>query len=274
MGEKFYKMVGSGNDFVMLDGRESRLEDWPSERISRVCDRRYGVGADGMILLEPLKPGAVRMHYFNSDGGRAALCGNGSLCSTTLSLRLGFVDSNLKLDLHTDAGLLRTRADSDGLGGELNFPDFPVPVRVAIAAQGGETGRAWLADIGVPHLVVEVTDLTQVDVANRGRELRFDKKFGPAGTNVNFVSPLSHDPGATWSVRTYERGVEGETLACGTGTVCAAFSLASESARLPLCFKTTGGGTLEVAGSILAGNCRGVWLRGEGRLVYTGELAE
>jgi diaminopimelate epimerase len=140
---------------------------------------------------------------------------------------------------------------------------------------GGESGQAWLGDIGVPHLTVLVDDLAAVDVAARGRELRFAPQFGPSGTNVNFVGPIELPAGEGWGIRTYERGVEGETWACGTGTICSAFALASAGlAGLPLRVRTSGGSMLSVAGEIRAGRCEEVWLCGEGRHVCDGSWIE
>ncbi len=271
MGAPFFKMTGSGNDFVFLDGRGTSLADWPAERIARACHRRFGIGADGLVLLEPAGPDAVRMHYFNADGGRAALCGNASLCSTRLAARLGIARPE-GMTLKTDAGDLQTRCVGPGHMAELRFPAFPVPPAVAVARGPGELGRVWLGDIGVPHLVVQVEDVTAVDVAARGRELRYAPEFAPSGTNVNFVSVQAGPEGPEWRIRTYERGVEGETWACGTGTICAAFALAAAGlAELPLRVATSQGPVLSVAGRVAGDRAEDVWLCGEGRLVFTGE---
>lgn len=274
MGTPFFKMTGSGNDFVFVDGRITTLADWPGERIAATCHRRTGVGADGLVLLEPEAPGVVRMHYFNADGGRAALCGNASLCSTRLAARLGLADPT-GMTLRTDAGDLQTRCVGPGHMAELRFPAFPVPPRVDLEWAAGETGRAWLGDIGVPHLIVLVEELATVDVAARGRALRYSPQFAPGGTNVNFVG-VTHGPGGPeWRIRTYERGIEGETMACGTGTICAAFALAAEGlADLPVRMTTASGSELAVAGQVRIGQADDVWLCGEGRLVFAGELED
>lgn len=273
MPMRFYKMTGSGNDFVFLDGRETRQADWPPERIAAVCHRRTGVGADGLVILDAEPDGALRMHYFNADGGRAALCGNASLCSTRLGARLGLARPE-GMTLRTDAGELRTRCTGPGHMAELRFPSFPVPPEVTLDWGPGESGLAWLGDIGVPHLIVLVEDVMAVDVAGRGRALRYAPAFAPAGTNVNFVGVRRGPEGPEWRIRTYERGIEGETMACGTGTICAAFALASRGkADLPVRMTTASGFVLAVAGQIEGGRCEEVWLCGEGRLVFTGELA-
>lgn len=272
MGTPFFKMTGSGNDFVFVDGRVTPLAAWPRERIAAACHRRNGVGADGLVLLEPEGPATVRMHYFNADGGRAALCGNASLCSTRLAVRLGMAEP-AGMTLRTDAGDLQTRCVGPGHMAELRFPAFPVPPRVELKWEDGESGKAWLGDIGVPHLIVLVEDLGAIDVEARGRELRFSPKFAPEGTNVNFVGVTRGPGGPEWRIRTYERGIEGETMACGTGTICAAFALASHGlAELPVRMTTASGSELAVAGRVEGNLSEDVWLCGEGRLVFTGEL--
>lgn len=274
MGVPFFKMTGSGNDFVFLDGRVSGLADWPAERVAAVCHRRHGVGADGMVILEPEGKDTVRMHYFNADGGRAALCGNASLCATRLAVHLGLAGFE-GMRLRTDAGELHTRCVGPGHMAELRFPAFPVPPRVELASVEGERGQAWLGDIGVPHLIVLVDDVAQVNVAERGRTLRYAPQFQPAGTNVNFVAMTRGPEGPEWRIRTYERGIEGETMACGTGTICAAFALASQRlSELPVQMTAGSGAVLAVAGQIVNGKAEDVWLCGEGRLVFSGELAD
>lgn len=270
-GAHFFKVTGSGNDFVMLDGRQTTPEEWPGPRIVRICDRRHGVGADGLVILSP-EPGGVRMHFYNLDGGRAAMCGNAALCSTRLAARLGMADPG-GMQLFTDAGTYLTRCVGPGHMAEVHLADFAVPAPVpGIEAIEGEL-EITLATVGVPHLVVRVADIEAVDVAGRGRELRHHAALGAAGANANFVSAPAA-VGLPWLIRTYERGVEGETLACGTGTVAAAVSLAAGGhAAMPVGFLSRGGAPLSVAGEISEGRATGIWLCGEGRLVFTGTLA-
>jgi diaminopimelate epimerase len=271
-GTSFFKLTGSGNDFVMLDGRTTSPEEWPAERIVRACHRRHGIGADGLVILSP-EPGGVRMHFYNLDGGRAAMCGNAALCSTRLAAGLGIADP-AGMQLITDAGTYLTRCVGPGNMAEVNLTDFPLPEPVpGIETAPGEL-EITLATVGVPHLVVRVADIEAVDILGRGRELRFHPALGAAGANANFVSaPAS--TGSPWLIRTYERGVEGETLACGTGTVAAAVSLAAGGhADMPVGFQSRGGAPLSVAAEIADGRAAGVWLCGEGRLVFTGTLAD
>ncbi len=275
MGTPFFKMTGSGNDFVMLDGRVSPPEEWPVQRIVATCDRRRGVGADGLVVLtpEPESVNAVRMTFFNSDGSRAAMCGNAALCSTRLAARLGVARPE-GMRLVTDAGTLATRCVGPTDRAEINLSDFAVPAPVEGIEP--ELGEAYirLAVVGVPHLVIRVADVDQVVLGRRGPELRRHPALGPAGANANFVSPGAV-PGEPWLIRTWERGVEGETLACGTGTVAAALAVAlAGEATLPIEFWSRGGSLLSVAGQINGPMARGVWLCGEGRLVFEGCTAD
>ena len=268
-GTIFYKMTGSGNDFVLLDGRSTTADEWSRERIVRLCDRRSGVGADGLVILSPEDGDAVRMAFFNSDGSRAAMCGNAALCSTRLSahLELGPADG---MRLLTDAGVVFTRCLEDGERAEIRLPDAQVPKPVpSIMPVRGER-EVWLGCVGVPHLVLLVEDIRVVDVGGRGRPLRHDPAAGPEGANVNFVAAPS-EAGAPWLIRTYERGVEGETLACGTGTVAAALALAQHAGKaLPLEFRSWGGELLTVRAALRGDVATDVWLGGQGRLVFRG----
>ena len=268
-GTVVYKMTGSGNDFVMLDGRFTSPERWPATRVAAICDRRSGVGADGLVILTPDAPGRVRMTYWNSDGSRAAMCGNAGLCSTRLAVYLELAQPG-DLCLLTDAGVVPGRCDGTSDQAEIRLPDVEIPAGLdGLAAAADES---WLAfgTVGVPHLVVRVDDLERVDLPRRGRALRFDPATGPDGANVNFVAP-GVGGGEPWRIRTYERGVEGETLACGTGTVAAAIALAARGeARLPLRFRSRGGPELLVRAELNGSVAHDVWLGGQGRLLFRG----
>lgn len=219
-GRTFYKMSGSGNDFVVVDATRE-----PADRlavpasIQAICARATGIGADGLVLLEPSNLADYRMTYFNSDGSRGEMCGNASLCSARLASELGLLRGG-EFRIETDAGILGARLLDDGP--EVDLP--PVSeVRTALPFRL-EHGERWIgfALAGVPHLVVRVDDVSTVDVVGRGRPLRNDPSLH-AGANVNFISA---DASGGWRIRTYERGVEAETLACGTGSVSTAILLA------------------------------------------------
>ena len=266
-------MTGSGNDFVMVDGRVSTPGDWSPADIRAACARGTGVGADGVVfMLAGSAPGAVRMIYFNSDGSHAAMCGNAALCSTRLAAHLGVAPAE-GMRLETDAGVYESRCTADPGRAELHLTPLQSPVAVpGIELEPGER-RLALGVVGVPHLLVLVENVDQVALAARGRSLRFHPALAPqGGANVNFISP-AQAPGE-WRMRTYERGVEGETLACGTGAVAAACALSEWGlARLPTIILTSSGRRLDVRA--LRKPDHGyddVWLAGEARMVFRGVL--
>lgn len=267
-GTTFYKMSGSGNDFVMFDGRTVPAADITATRIVELCDRRLGIGADGLVVLTPESAGRIRMDFWNCDGSRADMCGNAALCSTRLATTLDMVPPT-GMELVTRAGTFRTRIVGSGEGAELNLPDFPMPrIPAGLVLRAGESLGA-LAVCGVPHLAVVVEDLETEDLMERGRQLRYDPSMGPAGANVNFVGRI----GDSWRVRTYERGVEGETLACGTGAVATAVAMAQARIdTLPLDLWTRSGRILRITATLSGDRATDVWLAGEGRRVFTGTL--
>jgi diaminopimelate epimerase len=269
-GDVFFKMSGSGNDFVFLDGRWTTPGDWPADRIRQLCARGTGVGADGVVVLAPGSgPGSVRFIYFNADGNRAEMCGNAALCATRLAVYLEMAPPGA-VTLETDAGVVQARCVPGSEGqAELLLPDVASVTCPAIPPADGEE-EIGFALVGVPHLVVAVRDLEAVDLLGRGRALRHHPTLAPAGANVNFVAPS--DGG--WSMRTYERGVEDETLACGTGAVaCATVLSAGGRATLPFSVRTRSGSLLRVSGTSSHDIAlQAPRLEGEGRLVFRGML--
>jgi diaminopimelate epimerase len=264
-------MTGSGNDFVVVDGRISPPQDWEPQDIRAACARGTGVGADGLVFVAPgSRAEAVRMVYYNSDGSHAAMCGNAALCSTTLAAHLGLGPPE-GMDLETDAGTYRSRTAGPGRA-ELHLAHVDLPAAVPGLALAAEERQAVLARVGVPHLVVLLDDLDHLDLMGRGRALRFDQAVAPDGANVNFISPGGGD--AAWRMRTYERGVEAETLACGTGAVAAACAIQEWGlGRLPINIVTRAGLLLEIrAMRAPSGRYEDVWLAGEGRMVFRGVL--
>lgn len=266
-----HKMTGSGNDFVVVDGRGTAVECWTPELIRAICARQTGVGADGFVVLEPgSAPGAVRFHFFNNDGQRAAMCGNAALCATRIAAHFELAPFD-GMVLETDAGRYPARClPGPGERAEIVLGAVEWPARPAVALGSGER-EAHLVKVGVPHLVVTVDDLKGLPLLDRGRALRFDPALGPGGANVNFVA---RQGSAEWAMRTYERGVEGETLACGTGAVAVATVLVSLGrAKLPVEIRTSSGCLLQVAGqSRDGGGFQDVRLQGEGRQVFRAAL--
>lgn len=271
-GTPFVKMSGSGNDFIFFDLRmtdEHYAAD--PERIRRLCARGVGVGADGVVLLERSDRARYGMRYFNADGSLASLCGNATLCAARLGLELGIVTSeeaSAGFRFETGVGVVEARMSDD-------LPEIELAaahgLRPDVAAETGLAPgerRIGYVEIGVPHVVILCADAETAPVMERGPALRHHGAF-PQGANVNFVS---HGP-AGWRYRTFERGVENETLACGTGAAACATLLrlwgeAAETVRL----RTSSGDDLEV---VLPGDpSKAARLRGRARIVYRGELSE
>jgi len=265
-------MTGSGNDFVMLDGRHSTPAEWTPDDIRAVCARATGVGADGIVFVTPEKPGTIRMVYHNSDGSHAAMCGNAALCATRLAAHLGMAPA-AGMRLETDAGSYESRAPGALPRAELHLGPVEAPREVPGLGVRETERRAALALVGVPHLVVLVDDVDQVAITERGRALRSDPAVGPAGANVNFLSPGPNT--GEWRMRTYERGVEAETLACGTGAVAAACTLDLwQIGTLPTSIVTKAGLKLDVRARRLPTDEYGdIWLIGEARMVLRGVLS-
>ena len=267
-GRTFYKMSGSGNDFVVVDAtREPATFLTEPATVQSICARATGIGADGLVLLETSHQAHYRMTYLNSDGSRADLCGNAALCSARLASELGFLPDR-EFRVETDAGMLSARLLADTP--EIDLPPVSdvrdrLPFRL-------ERGERWIgfALAGVPHLVVRVDDVSTVDVVGRGRPLRNDISL-QIGANVNFVSS---DGTGGWRIRTYERGVEGETLACGTGSVATAILLAqSGEANGGSALTTRSGRVLRVRLSSVNGSWQPS-LAGEARIVFQGRFGE
>lgn len=263
-GRRFFKMSGSGNDFVFFDNRTLQHEDLVNPSvIGAICDRRRGIGADGVVLISQGAAVAFDMRYYNRDGSLAEMCGNAALCSATLAGHLGIVAGTGHFVFSTPSGPVTAQLTPDGPALGMT-PVTELAADVAIPRHSGER-RIGYARVGVPHLVILVDDAESVDVVGRGRELRHHPSLRD-GANVNFVAT---DRAGRWVMRTYERGVEDETLACGTGTV-ACVALLTAWQQVP------GSATL------LTRSGRPVWasvspdappvLRGEGRLVADGTI--
>jgi diaminopimelate epimerase len=268
-GRTFYKMSGSGNDFVMIDAREE-----PAGELDRpgwvraACARGTGIGADGVVFLEPSTVAAFRIRYLNSDGSIAALCGNATLCSARLAAELGGA-GKAAFSIETDAGVLPARFED----GRPEIDLEPVSELVAddprVRLGRGER-RAGFVLVGVPHVIIQVEDVEDVDVVERGGPVRRDPSFRE-GANVNFVSP---GQSGSWRMRTYERGVEAETLACGTGAVAAAVLLNAWGQAQPAVALETRSGQMLRVRLVRKGD---VWcpsLSGSARIVYRGALGE
>ncbi|MBM3244131.1 MAG: diaminopimelate epimerase [Candidatus Omnitrophica bacterium] len=265
----FNKMVASGNDFIVVDQDESKAifcKRRVQSLANALCDRKYGIGADGLLLLEKSKKADIRMRIFNADGTEANMCGNGARCAALYSS----LDSRNKfINIETKAGIIESRVQKNSVKIKLTDPKYfklDIPLRI-----NGMPLRVNFVDTGVPHAVIFVSGIDRIDVNGIGRIVRFHNKFAPAGANVNFVEVLG---GKLIRVRTYERGVEAETLACGTGSVASALILAAKHLGVDLNnvnVMTQGKELLKVYFDKFNGIFKNVWLEGKAGVVYKGE---
>jgi diaminopimelate epimerase len=267
--QRFFKMSGSGNDFVVFAGLDEATRELENPAAIRSLSARgTGVGADGVVFIEKAPKGDVRMRYYNSDGSEAALCGNASLCSTRLAVELGLAQGG-GFVLHTAAGALKARM-RDGLPEVDLEPVTEVMPDASHLGPHKNESRLGYARVGVPHVVVEVDDIEAVDVTGRGLVLRNHPALSD-GANVNFVARRRD---GSFAYRTFERGVEAETLACGTGAVATAIMLSiwGESAHETTLW--TRSGLPLVVTLARKGPAWIPSLRGEGRIVFEGSLRD
>jgi len=258
---EFWKMTAAGNDFVLIRARRAPAA---AALARRLCDRRFGVGADGLLTVERSHQG-VRVRYFNRDGS-AAFCGNGARCAAWWAFVQGWAGQGIRLE--TGAGVLAARA----AGRQRVALAMPDPSGLKLGLKLRAAGRSFAVHAiaaGAPHAVVFVTGLAGFPVELFGSALRRHRALGRAGANVDFVSRVR----GGLDLRTYERGVEGETPACGTGAVAAAVvARALGAAASPVRVRVRGGETLKVSFEEAPGGVRGVWLEGPARIVFRGEM--
>ncbi len=238
MNLSFTKMNGAGNDFVVIDNR-ALDKNLSKEQIERLCDRHRGVGADGLLAVEPAESGAdVKFRYYNADGGEAEMCGNGARCFGRYTARLLGGDRTF-LTFETIAGTLKAEL----IGSDVCI-DMSDPIDLEMNSPVESVAPVHNFNTGVPHAVVFVDDLENCDIVKNGAAIRYHDHYSPNGTNANFVGVLAPDHLA---VRTYERGVEGETLACGTGiTACALIHHLLTDSPSPIKIDVQGGDTLSI----------------------------
>lgn len=262
----FTKMTGAGNDFVVVDNRHKTL-NLSREQIQKLCDRHFGIGADGLLAVEPGENGAdFRMRYYNSDGGEAEMCGNGARCFARYSRTFKAGADALSFD--TPAGRIHARFIGNDVEINLTAPQGLDLGRKVKTAHGVVSVDS--VNTGVPHAVLFVDNAAEVPIVEWGRELRRHEAFAPKGTNVNFAQLT---PSGEILVRTYERGVEDETLACGTGvTAVGIISHLAHNAPLPVRIKVKGGDTLQVNFKREGDTLRDVTLRGPATIVFQGEI--
>lgn len=265
---EFTKFAAAGNDFVLIDPARSRPPAAALPQLARaICDRKFGAGADGLLVVERSSKAKAKMRIFNSDGSEAEMCGNGARCfAHYLSSKMG--KNPAQFSFETLAGLIKANVRGSIVKVQLTDPrglkeDMVVDVF-------GRTLSVNFVDTGVPHAVIFVQGLAALDVNTLGRAVRFHPKFAPKGTNVDFVEAEAPD---RIQVRTYERGVEAETLACGTGSVASALITARKTVSnvTKINVQTAGGEVLGVFFRKKADSFSDVWLEGEVRVPYKGE---
>ena len=265
----FLKMSGSGNDFIVIDNRDAVV---PEAELARLvvgaCRRKMSAGADGMILIEPSDSLDFKWRFFNADGSLPDMCGNGARCAARFAFIHGIADRQMAFE--TLAGTIEATVGDDGVKIRMTEPrDLNTGIIMDIEGTPTIVGSI---NTGVPHVVLVVDDIEAVDVVETGRLIRYHPTFTPDGTNVNFVSVGNN---GTIFIRTYERGVEDETLACGTGNVAAALILAHERGlSSPVTLTARSGGKLTVHFKTQGGRYQDVFLEGDARVIYRGDLWE
>jgi len=254
---KFYKYQGTGNDFVILNNRDGGYSTITEDQVKLLCDRKFGIGADGLMLLETIEGFDFRMKYFNADGKEGSMCGNGGRCLVQFAKDMGISSSHYHF-LAVD-GPHEAQVDSKGLV-RLKMQDVN-----AIASDGADK----VLDTGSPHYIIFMDDLNHLDVFTEGRKIRYNNQYREKGINVNFV--FRDNDGIR--VRTYERGVENETLSCGTGVTASAIA-ASDGMGQQHVFINVEGGKLEVAFNRLdEQHCNNIWLIGHATFVFSGKIS-
>lgn len=254
----FYKYQGTGNDFVMIDNRSLFFPKEDVALIERLCDRRFGIGADGLILLENDKDTDFRMVYYNSDGNESSMCGNGGRCLVAFAKQLNVID-NATTFIATD-GLHHATVAEDGL----------VSLQMIDVNELKITPEFSFLNTGSPHHVQIVDDLENYNVKENGAAIRYSDLYGKAGSNVNFVSQINED---TFAVRTYERGVEDETLACGTGVTAVAIAMNATGVTYANAIHlNVEGGKLEVSFNQVGSQYTNVFLKGPAKFVFKGQI--
>ena len=252
----FYKYHGTGNDFVVIDDRMHQFDITNEDKIRNICNRRKGIGADGLMLLRNHLDADFEMLYFNANGKEGSMCGNGGRCLVDFAHFLGIIKDDC------------TFIAIDGLH-EAKWTEESISLKmIDVFEVELHDGYAYL-DTGSPHYVQFVNDLEKYPVFEQGKSIRYNERFKQNGTNVNFVEIL----GSTCMVRTYERGVENETLACGTGVTAVAIAAHANKKNLdnPLSVSVLGG-SLKVSFEELNGVYTNVWLTGHAKQVFKGSI--
>jgi diaminopimelate epimerase len=266
---EFYKMSGSGNDFIIVDNRDKIVDETDLVNfIVKVCRRKMSVGADGFILVENTEGADFKWRFFNSDGSVAEMCGNGARCVARFAYLTGIAGPEMSFE--TGAGIVEAQVAGESVKIKMTDPsDLKTDYTLELKDRSISVSSI---NTGVPHVVMVTDTLDDVEVVKMGREVRFHDMFAPAGTNVNFICPIKDD---TIGIRTYERGVEDETLACGTGSVAGALIMARKmKIDAPINVLTRSGVILKIYYKEKNGTYQDIYLEGDARIIYRAELFE
>jgi diaminopimelate epimerase len=257
MKQTFYKYQGTGNDFVMIDNRQQCFPKNDTKRIKYLCDRRFGIGADGLILLEHHDDLDFKMVYFNADGNESSMCGNGGRCLVAFAKHLGVIKN--KAVFEAIDGLHHATIENDTV--KLQMLDVD-----SVEKHQNHT----FLNTGSPHHVQFEDSIIDFDIKTKGAKIRYGAPYNEVGSNVNFVKKLSD---SSFRVRTYERGVEDETLSCGTGVTAVAIAMnAIGETNKTLIDLEVEGGKLQVSFDVENGVYKNVWLIGPAKFVFKGDI--
>lgn len=255
---KFYKYQGTGNDFVMIDNRKMDFPKNNTKLINRLCDRKFGIGADGLLLLENDNSADFKMVYYNADGNESTMCGNGGRCIVAFAKKLGIITTQTTF-MAIDGLHFATINDQ-------NFVSLQM-IDVESITNGGDY---VFLNTGSPHHIVLVSHLEEIDVKNEGAKIRYSDLYGKEGSNVNFVAQIAPNH---FALRTYERGVEDETLSCGTGATAVAIAMNYlGKTKSDLIDLDVEGGSLQVAFTKENNKYCQVFLKGPATFVFEGEI--
>ena len=265
----FMKLSGAGNDFVIINNLNRNVDSTDTDFVkfvTKICQRRMSVGADGILLVEPAADVDFRMRYFNADGGEVETCGNGARCISKFAYLNGLVAE--RMQFLTNAGVYESEIVGENVKVRMSDPTdirINVPLRLADSVH-----TVGFANSGVPHVVFFVDNLEATDVFDLGQQTRYHDDFKPAGTNANFIRIHSAEQ---IDIRTYERGVEDETLACGTGSIASAIVSATlGKVTSPVSVRTASGVVLKIHFELENDAAKNVYLEGDARVIYAGEL--
>ncbi len=258
---QFHKYQGAGNDFVMIDNRDENLSATDEKSIRLLCNRKFGIGADGLIFIQNSDHADFEMVYFNSNGKIGSMCGNGARCTVLYAARLDIVK-----------GMQTSFFAYDGIHKGIIEKSGRVKVTMSDVKKVEVKAGRYILDTGSPHYVTFVKDISDVNVKEEGRKIRYNKTFKEKGINVNFVEL---DKDGKISMRTYERGVENETLSCGTGTVAVAIAVSlkrkNKNTEQSYPIQATGG-ELNVSFEKVRNTFKNIWLEGPVEKVFEGEM--